>query len=42
MGIALEAGVEPVMLEATWERNMLTPGKEDWHDIPGAVVKKIE
>lgn len=42
MGIALEAGVEPVMLEATWERNMLTPGKEDWHEIPGAVVKKVE
>ena len=41
-GIALEAGVEPVMLEATWERNILTPGKEDWHEIPGAVVKKVE
>ena len=42
MGVALEAGVEPVFLEAVWERNMLTPGEEDWLQIPGAIVSKNE
>jgi UDPglucose 6-dehydrogenase len=38
IGIALSHGVEPVLLEGVWERNCLTPGVEDWLEIPGAVV----
>lgn len=38
IGTALESGVEPVLLEAVWERNMLTPGEEDWLQIPGAII----
>ena len=38
IGVALESGVEPVLLEAVWERNVLTPGEEDWLLIPGATI----
>jgi UDPglucose 6-dehydrogenase len=37
-GVALSVGVEPVLLEGVWERNMQTPGVEDWLNIPGATV----
>lgn len=40
IGVAKELGVDPVLLQSAWERNMKTPGEQDWLVIPGAISKQ--
>jgi len=36
-----DLGVEPSVMSAAWEKNMQVREKHDWHDIEGAVSKKV-